>query len=513
MKNLCFSSSRRGPIPGGDGKVNRYKRPCVLAGVFLLIWACDSHDIGNNVAYDAIFVKDRVVEWVVSVSDDDWHDLQLDQSSYVPANVEVEGVQYENVGLRLIGNKNRSKFSMRIRFNRFNPALRFHGVKRVNLLNNAGDPSLVREALALDRMRKAGVPAPRSSFVWVSMGDGGGVYTLTEQVDNKFLKDRFGESKGELYKLERGGNLVFRGNEPENYDWINTYELDTDSEVTQGAALIGLMGMLEHGSDEDIEQRLPEALDVDEFLLMLAVNSWLSNMDSYAGTGGNLYLYHDSTGRFRAIAWNLNRAFGNYHGRHCRTAEAEQYCRETGTEYCEETCPDNSPQCPEYCVEYYAELCVEHHGEFCQYISKDDAEREACAQDAPQYCEYTTDEMLALDPNTPTCSVDRPLVERLLDIPSFKERYHEHLQTLVEGVLQPQAVEKEMQAMRELISDRADRDVGRDCVNCAEDFDAAFTTDLLLDVEDRWEERVPGLMPFVESRDELIRNILEGFFE
>ena len=42
------------------------------------------------------------------------------------------------------------------------------------------------------------------------------------------------------------------------------------------------------------------------------------------------------------------------------------------------------------------------------------------------------------------------------------------------------------------------------------DFEAAFDTDTLLDQQDRLEDYVPGLIPFVLARDELITESLGG---
>ena len=78
--------------------------------------------------------------------------------------------------------------------------------------------------------------------------------------------------------------------------------------------------------DERIEQELERILDVDAWLRWLAVNSWLANMDSYPGTVDNLYLYRDSRGRFQPIPWDLNTAFGNYHGPTC-SYSTDEMCR------------------------------------------------------------------------------------------------------------------------------------------------------------------------------------------
>ncbi|GAG10523.1 unnamed protein product, partial [marine sediment metagenome] len=178
----------------------------------LALAACEAPWEGPP-GWDSIFQKQRVVEWKINTSTEDWLRLIVDPKSwpcqegdlgptcesdmdcpvtcrceertcvthYVEADVEVDGVLYEQVGLRLMGRKRRNKRNMRIRFNKFIVDQRFHGVKRVNIRNNAGDPTLIREALALELMRRAGIPAPRYSFVWVSInGDPGGVYTLVQ---------------------------------------------------------------------------------------------------------------------------------------------------------------------------------------------------------------------------------------------------------------------------------------------------------------------------------------------
>jgi len=390
----------------------------------------------------------------------------------------------------------------------------------------------VREALALDLMRRAGVPAPRASFVRVSMGNEGAVYTLVEQVDKRFLDDRFGENNGSLYKLQRGANLVYRGDEPEDYDWRHIYQLKGDEETVDAEMdyhedVNQLMKVLAQSSSEELKWQLPKLLDVDGFLLLLAVNTWLSNMDSYLGTGGNLYLYRDLSGRFRVIPWNLNRAFGNYRGRHCKNAEGEQYCTQNSADWCAKTCQQLNPDCyslalggPGFCVETLAEACVEDPGRYCGITAPEEAENRLCVDARPEYCEYTTDQLIALDPDKPTCSESRPLVDKVLAVSSFKERYHHHLQNLVDGVLQPQAVEESMETMRALIAESAYEDFLTDGIT-DDDFDAAFTADLSteplkdladlqLDPEDPPPEyRIPGLLPFTRARDEAIREALE----
>lgn len=486
-------------------------RLALLACFFLS--ACGLPQGERNVDYESMFIHDRLVEWNISFSNEDYHELQLHPSVYVPADVEVDGVLFKDVGVRIVGNKNRSKVGWRIRFNEFNPAHRFHGVKRVNLRNSAGDPTLVREALALHLMRQAGIPAPRSSFVWVDWGSGGGVYTLVEQLDRRFLGDRFDEKGGNLYRVETGGNLVYREYDPDNYEWVYTYELQTNEERANYGDLINLMKVLDQTSIESLERDLPQVFDVDGFLLVLAFNNWLSNLDSYAGTGRNYYLYHDSFGRFRFIPWDLNRAFGNYHTYHCTSAGGEYDCMQ----YAAKICGEKPPEDREYCAEYTAGLCAEHPNELCFPEHWDEMPAICLAEPPPKCdrCDYSTDELLALDPDQPTCNLDRSLVNKVLRVPAFKQRYHEHLRSLVDGVLAPSEVEAKMESMRALIYDHASRDTKEDFVygedgETALDYDDAFYIDMTIGAQEDWQYRVPGLLPFILARDEQIRGGLGG---
>ncbi len=447
--------------------------------VILLFVACDPPWQGPP-DYDAIFPRDRVSKWSISVEPEDWLRLIVDPHSlpcqegnlgpdcsgdtecpatcrcepddrgagmcvvhYVPADVEIDAARYESVGIRLLGSGHGRKRNLRIRFNAFVPGQRFHGIKRINIRDNSGDPSMLREALSLSLMDGAKIPAPRFGFAWVSINGGlGGLYTMVEQVDRKFLLRCFGENRGNLYRIERGGNLLYRGDDPRDYaggafaSFASRYERKTNELDPDVGDLIQLMKTLAESQGESAAESITAILDVDGFLRLLAVNTWLANMDSYQGTADNLYLYHDSSGRFRAIPWDLNRAFGNYHGASCA---------------------------------------------------------------------LTTDDSIALDPDAPTCGSPRPLVDRVLAIDGWRQRYHEIFQEIIDGALRPDAVLIEMERMRAVVTDHAHQDIQTEF--SAEDFETSFVEDVPAGDNP---VRVPGLQPFVEERDRIIRARLGG---
>lgn len=450
----------------------------VLLPVALALDACGAPWRGPP-DWDSIFVKDRMVTWRLEVAGEDWLSLIVDPRTlpdcapdqfvpgcirddgcpcgcrplegacrirYVPADVEVDGVLYPRAGLRLLGDRDKPKKTLRVRFDEFTPGQTFRGVKRLNLRPNGGDPSLVREALALRLFLRAGVPAPRSSFVWVDIGGvPAGIYTLVQQVDRKFIEERFGEDRGNLWCIERGGNLVYGGEEEADYDFLppyqesdppltfaRRYELKTNEHVRDISDLIGLMRVLDQAPDDELGDALDEVLDTDRFLRLLAVNSWLANMDSYPGTADNLYLYHDAFGRFRPLPWDLNRAFGNYHNISCDPAR----------------------------------------------------------------------DLSALDPFAPTCGGPRPLVDRVLADARLRRVYRRHLGELVDGALHPEAVEALAASLRARIQQAVEDDPTYRRAWLEGDFDASYNRDVRDHDRHAW---VPGLVPFIRARDEAVR--------
>jgi len=305
--------------------VNRGLAGLILIGLVLALTTCAPPWRGPP-DYESIFDKNRLVEWDIAISNENWFKLIVDPKEYVEADLTVDGVLYPAVGLRLMGTKRKLKRNMRIRFNEFVADQRFFGVKRINLRNNDDDPTQVREALALELFERAQLPASLSSYVWVTKnGMDGSVYTLVEQVDKKFLERNFGEDWGNLYKIERGGDLVYQGDAITDYPFVfaSRYEKKTNEIQSDYADLISLMKMLALKDPLEFEEGISTIIDVEQVLRALALNTWLANMDAYSGTVDNLFLYYAAGGRFKYNPWDLNRAFGNYHGVSCNLTTDE----------------------------------------------------------------------------------------------------------------------------------------------------------------------------------------------
>jgi spore coat protein H len=240
------------------------------------------------------------------------------------ATLEFDGARWGDLQVRFKGNssfnfaRDSLKRSLKLDFNDLDPKAEFFGLDKLNLNNDAMDASGLRETLAYDVFREAGIAAPRTALARVYLTVTGqfdrrylGAYTAVEQVDNDFLKDRFGQKSGLLLKPEQNATLGYLG---ENW---STYEQrmgeKVDATAAEGRRFVEFVRLLNQAGDEEFARRIGELLDVDQFLRFVAVQAALVNYDSPLMSGHNYYLYlNPKDHRFVWIPWDLNEAFGSF---------------------------------------------------------------------------------------------------------------------------------------------------------------------------------------------------------
>jgi len=296
--------------------------------------------------YD-LFENSEVLSFHVTISPEDWAKMQprlpaqthhptLERGKtsrrsmfgftfeYVKGTVKFGDEVYPDVGIRFKGNSSVAlsleslKKPYKFNFDKFVEGQNFHGFEKLNFSNSTLDPSLMREKLAYALFRKAGVPAPNATFAKLYLTVDGkyeneyvGLYVMVEQVDERFLKRAFGNSKGLLVKRKSLGDITYLGDEWESYE--NLFDIKSQKTNFDPSCLIQFIKLLHQADDGQFETEIEKYLNVDSFLAWLAVNTLLTNLDSYAGMGHNYYLYlNEATGRFEFIPWDLNYAFGNF---------------------------------------------------------------------------------------------------------------------------------------------------------------------------------------------------------
>ncbi len=239
------------------------------------------------------------------------------------------------VGVRIKGNVKDGKgvadkkYALKLNFDTFGGE-RFRRVDKLHLENNKPDPTGLREHLATELYRTMGVPAVRTTFAGVTVdGQDAGIFTLIQDVDKRFLKDRFGTDNhaddGNLYEcVPPGCNLTWAGARKEDYvggtaeEPLGLVQVTNEDDPTESdyLDLIHFLDVLNNTSDEAFATAFAEVFDVDTFLRWLAVAVAIADYDNYLSSPDNFFLYQrPDTGRFVYIPWDHNKAYG---GKKCK---------------------------------------------------------------------------------------------------------------------------------------------------------------------------------------------------
>lgn len=303
-------------------------------------WTEDSHHKSADPDYDLLFPEDQVLRIDIKINASDYQKMKNELSSfvvnsnqeftYIPATVQFNGLTWWNVGFRPKGNsslansKNSYKIPFRLNFDKFEdqyPEIdnqRFYGFSCMTFGNCWGDNSFMKEKIAADIFRKAGVPAAKTAFcrVYVDTGSGPkywGLYNMTEDPSDAMLKEYFGDDSGNCYKPEGTGadwttpfnqNAFVKKNNKKEADWSDVRNAHEALHASKN-------------NPEEWRSNFDKYFDSTSFLRWLAVNTSIVNWDAYGQLAHNYYLYNNG-GRIVWITWDHNlsmsQGFGGFPG-------------------------------------------------------------------------------------------------------------------------------------------------------------------------------------------------------
>ena len=284
-----------------------------------LVLLCFSKSSAAPLADIAPFDTNRVMTLEFKVSEADWNELRYqhreaeffpeegkaapaDPYTWFPAEATIDGRAVGRVEVRkkgYIGSNDIRRPALKLR----NADKSGEGSLELTLNNNRQDPALIRQFLAYEVFRRAGVPAPRCSFASLKVnGRDLGIYSCVQPINAKFLTEHFGNSDGNLYE---GGRSDFRSN------WVQNFVVK--GKAKERADLERATAAIEHSKDS-IMPALNAHFDSDEFFRFWAVESLINESDGYAANMNNFYLYNNPSGeKFIFIPWGADSTF--YPGR------------------------------------------------------------------------------------------------------------------------------------------------------------------------------------------------------
>lgn len=342
----------------------------------------------------------------------------------------------DSVGFRLRGNtsRNSQKKSFKVSFNSFRQGGKWEGLEKLNLNGEHNDPSIMRAKISWDLFREFDVPASRANHVRLYVnGEYRGLYLNVEHVDEQFLARYFGNDGGNLYKSLWPADLTVRG--PDGAAYRPTGQDRRPYDLTQGV------------SDEEGYDDLAHFIN-------------LINNTSNSGFKGAIEAALDVDGFLKAQAVTA------------LTGSWDTYWFLKNNYYLY-----NNPATGKW---HYVPFDFDNtFGIWWEGISPG--------------LDWTTRDVYAWGhPGEP-----RPLMERILAVPEFRERYTFYLRELLEGAFRPAELETEIVRLKALTEAAAEEDLyrTRDYGFSIQDYHASFTGAL-----PEHDHVTAGLMPYISSR-------------
>lgn len=258
-----------------------------------------------------IFLEFENEDWEKELEDFHGSDVE------VPAKMIVDGREYPNVGVHFRGMSSYMmvpaghKRSLNLSLDFIEKDQRLYGYRTLNLLNSAGDESMMSTVL-YSHIAGKHLPTPKANFVRVVInGENWGIYSNVEQFNKDFINANLNTTEGTRWKVRGNpggdGGLRYLGEEVEPYKQRFTIKSKDEEKAWQD--LIDLCRTLEETPPEELEAALESKLDIDSVLWFLAVDVALVNSDGYWTRASDYSLYQDPAGRFHLFPSDMNEAF------------------------------------------------------------------------------------------------------------------------------------------------------------------------------------------------------------
>ena len=251
-------------------------------------------------------------------------ELHRSRFPWAEGSLTINGQHLNGIGARYKGNasfnlmRGSLKRNMKIKLDWANKDQNYNSVETLNLNAGGLDPSKLRDVFSYWLFREAGVPAPRTTFAEMTLTIPGryekehlGLYTIVEQVNKSFLKDRFGSKKGLLMKPEGIASVEYHGDDWRFY--AHLYRPDNQPSLAQSMRVMDFANVVNLSNAKQFRDSISSYLDIDGFLRFIAVNALIVNLDTLLAMPQNYYLHlSKDTNKFVFFPWDLDISFAGW---------------------------------------------------------------------------------------------------------------------------------------------------------------------------------------------------------
>jgi len=265
-----------------------------------------------------LFDLDIIHEVDITLSAASIGNLTADPYVYTEGSVVVDGYAFDKVGVRLRGKYGSfrtitGKPKFKVDLNQYDSDQTLWGHETLSLNNSVVDCSYLKEPIAYLAFAAAGVPAPRTAMVQVTVnGQDYGLYVLIETPDDTFLDRRYDDGGGNLYD----GKYLYWGSgyrlldfgEGEDHMFPLEEGPGNDNKDIEDVSYV----LSNYGSHPDYYAEMDDVLDWDNFHREQLVEQWVGQNDGYALNTNNYRVYFDpADGKAHIIPWDMDYSFLN----------------------------------------------------------------------------------------------------------------------------------------------------------------------------------------------------------
>jgi len=235
------------------------------------------------------------------------------------ADIEVDGVTYTDVGVRIRGNTSYTalpagseKFSLNVEIDAVDPEQTLMGFKSLNLNNGFRDPTFCREVVYNNFVAQF-IPNPRANHVLVTLnGQNWGVYINVQQFDKAMLAPHFPDTNGMRIKCPNNPNgpgLRYVGSSPNLY--MSAYQIKDDGGLADPwGAHIAVCNAVTNGVMANWMSTVDPIFAVDPSTWSVVLENALTDDDSYINKGADFMTYRNPTdGRTYLLQTDANETF------------------------------------------------------------------------------------------------------------------------------------------------------------------------------------------------------------
>jgi len=250
----------------------------------------------NNIENEIYIFDDSLIHEIeIDMTEEDY-DLMVTtfnetgEKEYFPVDITIDGITIKNVGLRLKGNsslnglfkKNSTGQDVQapylIKLDKYVDGQSYQGYTEIAVRTGSfnGGSSLLEEPLSLFIYQEAGQVVPEYSYASVKVSDDKAYYyVLCENIDGNYIEKHFSGTEGILYKKGNSADFSYKGEDQTKY--VSEYEQKTNKKNEDYTKLIAFLKFVSESSDEEFEKELPDWLELDSFMTMIAINELIDN--------------------------------------------------------------------------------------------------------------------------------------------------------------------------------------------------------------------------------------------